>query len=572
MGNPASFTVRTGSRRPDLDEDYDAEAHRYRDRYVDPDRVSYALSLDAFPGSEVIDTIVVSGPKGKPKEIEIERLNLPDDAVAYDWHIDQRDGGFERSASTPIRHHTVGGVSGVFGTPYRKTFRVPEPGVYDIDLQVRLESGGGPTHSTTYELSDYLVVSLGDSYASGEGNPDRAGKPAGFDLDTEWWEVVLVPVLLFKVTTAALRWARDTLKREFTTLSQAADAEIDMDPEPIWLEEQAHRSLRAGPALATGLIEDVRGGDVVTFVSFARSGAEIQDGLFGPRTEDGDPIDGWIGNDGQIGELRDLSNRIGDRSIDALLLSIGGNDAGFSGRLSDMVSGDNPFLSLSLGDDDEARENARQQVDEALERLAGTDDEPGEFDRLAAALEGFDVEHVYITEYPTGHFERTENGQVTVEGGCGIFSSFFDADIDEADARLMRASARRLNDVIRSKAAEHGWVYVGDIADGFSGRGYCAGEDSFFVSAEESLVTLGDTRGTLHPSARGQQVQAESIAPRLRRHMIEGEPVVDASPDGMRAAVGRHDAVGGDPISVRSLADRFDPSPPDSVRALLRAM
>lgn len=572
MGNPAAFTVTARSRHPDVDEDYDADRHRYRDSYVDPARVSYTLDLDAFPGSEVVDVVIVTGPKGKPHAVEVERLDLPDDAVSYEWRIDQRDGPFEEAVSTPIEQSTVGGTTGVFGTPYRLTQEVPEPGVYDVELQVRLESGGGPTTRQTVELRDFLVVSIGDSYASGEGNPDRPGEPAGFDLDAEWWEVVAVPILAFELTAAAFEWGRDLLTREFTTISQAADADIDMDPAPRWLEAEAHRSLRAGPAVAAGLVEDVRAGDLVTFVSFARSGAEVGNGLFGPRVDDdGDSIDGWIGHEGELDELRDLAARIGDRPIDALVVSIGGNDAGFSGRLTDMVKEDNPFLALSLGDDDASRATAEAKVDAALEALEGTASEPGALDRLAAALDDLDVRQVYVTEYPTAHFERTDGDRVRVEAGCGIFSSWFDADIDRADAKLMKAAAERLNGVLRRKAGELGWVYVGGVADGFRGHGYCMGDESFFVGAEGSLVKQGDTKGTLHPTAEGHQVYAGAIAEALRKHTIEDRPPAGAAVSVRRAASG-HDGSDDGTISVRTLLDRVSPSPPGSVRALLRRL
>lgn len=572
MTSPAQFTVKTNSRLLDIDKDYDDVTHRYSDSYLNP---TYELELDAYPGGEPIDLpIDIEGPRGKPIDLGIVKLNIPADADAYVWRITSRDGAFEKKVTTPIQRTTIGDTEGVYGTPYKLTVEVPGPNIYDIHLQLRLRFGGGPTHIETFDLQDFLVVSIGDSYASGEGNPDRPGTPEGFDLDVEWWKVAALPLIVviglpaFIVTTAALDWGADYLKRKFTTLSRAADAKLEMDPEPIWLEENAHRSLRAGPAIAARLLEDIPVGDLVTFVSFARSGAEIQDGLFDPRTADGKPIDGWIGNVGELDELKDLRNRIGDRPIDALVISIGGNDAGFSGRLKDMVARDNPFLlliggELGLGDDTDVRETARQQVEEALNDLHTN------FQKLAKEIDSLNVHQVYLTEYPTAHFDRIQNGEVVVAAGCGLFTSHFDADIDRADAQLMRESAERLNEVLRQEADSHDWVYVGGIAEGFEGRGYCMDEESYFVSAEESLVLQGDTDGLMHPNGEGHCVYAEQIAGVLREYMLEGESV-STEELSIRRSVAPYSEFTDRTLSVRELLSHFSPTPPNSLRALLQ--
>src|SRR4051812_23940288 len=103
-----------------------------------------------------------------------------------------------------------------------------------------------------------------------------------------------------------------------------------MDPDPVWLEPRAYRSLRSGHAHAARLLEDRAKGTVVTFLPFGRTGSEIENGLLGPRRTGGHSDDGWIGD---IGQVQEVARTLGKRQIDALLIYIGVNDMGGAARL-----------------------------------------------------------------------------------------------------------------------------------------------------------------------------------------------------------------------------------------------
>jgi hypothetical protein len=62
----------------------------------------------------------------------------------------------------------------------------------------------GSFREALQELRDLLVVSIGDSAASGQGNPDIPGSPEGFDPDIAWWEVFFPPLVLYELSKAAL--------------------------------------------------------------------------------------------------------------------------------------------------------------------------------------------------------------------------------------------------------------------------------------------------------------------------------------------------------------------------------
>lgn len=128
------------------------------------------------------------------------------------------------------------------------------------------------------EVEDKLIVALGDSVASGEGNPEGAG------------------------------------------------------PER-WLDPPCHRSAAAGFQQAANQLGEVDRRRSITFVSLACSGARIDAGLLG--SYDGiAPAPGAVPYLPQVDRLRELdAGRRGDGGgpgVDAVLLSVGANDVRFS--------------------------------------------------------------------------------------------------------------------------------------------------------------------------------------------------------------------------------------------------
>jgi lysophospholipase L1-like esterase len=153
---------------------------------------------------------------------------------------------------------------------YVATFR--REGSYGVTLTARRGSQT-QTDTQTLLVEDRLIVSLGDSVASGEALPDIPG------------------------------------------LDQA-----------LWQSERCHRSARAGTALAAAQVERDDAHSSVTFVHLACSGAEIRAGLLGgyagvvpPLSEPDLPA--------QVDELNQIART--RRVPDAVLISVGANDLGF---------------------------------------------------------------------------------------------------------------------------------------------------------------------------------------------------------------------------------------------------
>ena len=157
--------------------------------------------------------------------------------------------------------------------PCTLTYQFPAEGVHDVTLEVRDASDtllGTKTEQVV--VQDWLIVSIGDSVASGEGNPDIAT--------------------------------------------------IGPTPE-TWQDQQCHRTAIAGPAEAAALLERADPKTSVTFIHLACSGATIASGLIGPYTgvEEGVALPP---------QLDDLEVYTAGREIDAITVSIGANDVRFS--------------------------------------------------------------------------------------------------------------------------------------------------------------------------------------------------------------------------------------------------
>jgi hypothetical protein len=110
--------------------------------------------------------------------------------------------------------------------------------------RLTIDGGAQPaSYEQTVRVRDLLIVSLGDSYGSGEGNPD----------------IPQVPGLIFPFI----------------------DQQVD------WLDDRCHRSVWAGPTQAALAIERADPKTSVTYLSFACSGATIDTETF----RNGDVLD-----------------------------------------------------------------------------------------------------------------------------------------------------------------------------------------------------------------------------------------------------------------------------------------
>ncbi len=321
---------------------------------------------------------------------------------------------------------------------------------------VRLDARAGDARlrgSKKVVVRDWLIVSIGDSVASGEAVPDL--------------------------------------------------------PHPrraTWQSVRCHRSARAGPALAAKTIEDDDSHSSVTFVHLACSGATVPVGLLGPYAGVEPP------NEPALEPQVSVLNRIdAARRVDAVLLSVGANDAHFGDvvRFCAKPARDcfKRILPRKQGGDGE------RTVGEIVKAALG--DLPGRYRRLATAISPrIQPGQVYAVEY----FDPTRDARgKTCKRILGSVSAL---ELEHARSRVLEP----LNERLATATVDHDWKLVDGVADLFRDHGYCAGAQAWVTTLRRSAEGLGGTLkgrflGTLHPNRAGHEATATLIAAALERDL-----------------------------------------------------
>lgn len=358
---------------------------------------------------------------------------------------------------------------------------------YPSGLSVRVEVGGIAVASTEIKVRDLFVVGLGDSFGSGEGNPD-------------------VPVRFSPERTVAYGKASASedlggYPARVGAWKQVGDATF-VDGNARWLDQACHRSLyshqfRAALELA---VEDPH--RAVTFAGFACSGAEVTWGLFlrykgnewVPHPPDLSQISAAA--DAQCGK-RDapevdmpeayhmhgvIPELMGGltlskcpyekaRKIDLLLMSVGGNDIGFARLVANAVLSDESLVRSLGGWFGQVHGNAESQ--ELLTRL---DQRYKAMNRAAHGILHVpwdESDRIILTAYPPFAL-LDDTGNMCRDGSAGmeVFSEF---KITQKAALSSSWLADKLDQVMEKSAEGLGWSYADAHRKTFVGRGVCAG-------------------------------------------------------------------------------------------------
>jgi lysophospholipase L1-like esterase len=389
------------------------------------------------------------------------------------------------------------------GQTARLTLPCDQPVVLDVPYpdggQISVEIGAVRVASAIAQVTDLLVVGLGDSFAAGDGNPDvpvrfSRERVADYGLMGQDKRPIAYPARV-----GAWRQIGDN-----TFIEQ----------NPRWLDQACHRSLyshqlRAALQLA---IEDPH--RAVTFVSYACSGAEIIDGLFlrykghewVPNPPDLSQISAVAqaqcgrhgARDYDLPEAYHLGGRIPQlkgglvlrrcdpeaaRRIDLVLLSIGGNDIGFSRLIANAVLADQSVLRRLGGWFGEVYGflDANAQLDK-LEDL---------YKSLNRAIHNIlhvpwnEADRIIVTAYP--RLTLLGDGQTVCPDGHAGMSVVPDFALSEMKARDSGVAAARLDHVMEDASQQHGWTYANSHLPAFLGRGICAGWSDNALSTADDL-------------------------------------------------------------------------------------
>lgn len=348
---------------------------------------------------------------------------------------------------------------------------------------------------------DFLIVVMGDSYASGEGTPDR---PCN-EQQTGWFS-----------------WGCD-------------------QGNALWMDQQCHRSFwSAGMQAALALMGRERKQRGFTVLNVACSGASVQNGMLGSYegvvgVQKILEIHGaalgvkGLGNTGspvlaQTEVVRDVlaaeAARGGKPAADLVVLSAGGNDIQFGQVVIDAVLRDQPEAWIA---DVENNLNKRLHI------------YTGQLPSLAGALAAIPSELTLWVPYP----DVTDiNDPRKLDASCASGATQFALFNDKSEKLLSISTAERALAyrmlVQKLNAINTGFtggqrIHLldrGTIDDHFRYRGWCGSADNKAVfatggrlirKAEESFAYQRNLNGTMHPTAEAHDRFAKMILDVLAR-------------------------------------------------------
>lgn len=358
---------------------------------------------------------------------------------------------------------------------------------YPDGAMVTVDVGGVRIAQTEVEVEDVLVVGVGDSFGSGEGNPDV---PVRFSRErsADYGDPVKEPHLTGYPARVG-NWA-----------SIGDKAFIDANPR--WLDQACHRSLYSHQLRVALQLAIEKPQRAVTFVSFACSGAEIVRGLFlrykghewvpsppdlsqisavareqcGSREAPAYDLPEAYHNRGRVPDLQgglvllkcDAEHA---RKIDLLLVSIGGNDVGFSRLVANAILSDESLLRRLGGWMGQVYGYA-----EARKQLAVLGERYKSLNRAVHNLLHVpwgQSDRVVLVSYPS--LTLLDDGRSVCPDSRAGMTVVSDFELSATKARDSMEAADRLDRTMKASSSAHGWTFVQAHRAKFNGRSICAG-------------------------------------------------------------------------------------------------
>lgn len=446
-------------------------------------------------------------------------VRTPEEAQAGDLPV-VLDGCHSRPGDTPIVAYEWDLNGATVTGDCRFTWQAPGPGQFPVSLTVSAADGSRDSQTQLVTVrGDLLVVSLGDSLASGQGNPHSP-----------------------KADTATATWE----------------------------DARCHRSAIAGSAQAAAHLEGADPSTSVTFVHLACSGAKIED----PDShEQGGLLDPYEGQDDafkgpkadllppQVDELKRL---IGNREIDVLMLSIGINDIEFGTIVDECIRNANcerarieVVRDPTTGRHYPVRHIGMEELFSG--KLAVL---PERYDRLAEHLAkkfpelARDPSRVFINQYPDP--THGSDGRVCESMITDTPIPYF--GFRGSEPRWASTVGRRLNEAVAAAASKHRWTVIDGVAERYQRNGECA-DDPWFVRYSISEKRQGNKYGTLHPNEMGHHPMRIRFLEEVRPTLTPAPPriiVTSLAPGGSYLSGITPSVIVYDPIGVSTSATTLD--------------
>jgi hypothetical protein len=423
------------------DDKRNRHACRERPDYINPKSHVVRANITGLPDAQVVDCTWLTAPKGS--------------------------GGRGKAVTLPC------------DTPVQ--LEIP----YPAGAWIQVEIGGRQVAEVMARVTDLFIVGMGDSFASGEGNPD-------------------VPVRFSSERTADYGAGANNAQfsgyparvGDWKTIGEQAF----IDENARWLDQACHRSLYSHQLRAALQLSVEDPHRAVTFVGVSCSGAETVFGLFlrykGHEWVPNPPelsqisavAQAQCGNreapDYELPEAYHMNGQIPDlqgglvlkkcdperaRKIDLLMLSVGGNDIGFARLVANAVLSDGSLLRKLGG---------------WFGQVYGFDEAGAQLDALEYRLKAVNRAAHYLLHVPWPESDRViltgyppmallDDGTSTCpdgQAGMNVLPDFF---LSEEKAREGNAAAERLHALMQDAAKQYHWTLVEAHRAAFRGRGIC---------------------------------------------------------------------------------------------------
>lgn len=408
-------------------------------------RVSFDYSmadrLADSNGDGIVDYLTPDQIRAKEFAVTLDGCASTGPIIEFDWTVQEASGDKVQ--------REVGSC--------RLVLQLPE-GTDPVQLTVRYQDGSDARTQHDIEVKDWVIVSMGDSFASGQGAPD---------VDRHLWHAA------------------------------------------VWKDKACNRSSLAGATQAALKIERDDPRTSVTLVHVACSGATVKRGLLFPQ-------DAGDGPSKDLSQVRQIEDLVGDRRIDALIVSIGGNDIGFGdiikrcllhhcGSISDDRRFEARLTTLTGGG------SSGYGIPELFSCMTSESCRPG--------LSGLAVSPgtIFATTYPDLTSRIVAGRRITCHYG-----SITSVEFGWARRRVLT----RLNAGVTEAWNERGSHVISLDSSLWEHHGICAGKQRWIRTVVDSYRYQGGRNGAFHPTHEGY---AEGYAPAIVRALRESDIGVPAS-------------------------------------------
>lgn len=386
------------------------------------------------------------------------------------------------------------------------TIDVPYPG----GLRLSVRSNGPPMAEAEISVQDLFVVGMGDSFGSGEGNPDL---PVSFSRER------------------AIGYGKGRQGHDLEGYPARVGAwerlgdKIFVDNNAKWKDQACHRSLYSHQ-LRTALQLAVENPQrAVTFAGYACSGGEIIDGLFqiykgnewvpkpptksqisfaaeaqcGPNEAVQETFPATYDLGGDLQSLKDLTvyrcPKPKARKIDLVLLSVGGNDIGFARLVANAVLSDQSSLKTLGG--------WMGHVHGAREATPGLQQLDLRYKALNRALRNIlhipwnESDRIILSAYPP--MAILEDGKTVCPDDRGGMTVYPDFNFDSKRAGEGEKVAGLLHNAMDKAAKNYGWAFAARHRTQFNGHGVCASSDDTNTNPHDELRFPIKVKDEWHP-------------------------------------------------------------------------